>query len=360
MRSWILVLAVFLVACQQDPYSGKPDVSTTPPKGGPVDKPDPQPNGTFALEVPDLMNFVEGQRNDYALKVEVPKPGAPRVVVQGLPPGMTYDSVAQKLTWTPDFQAANDPANPGLGTRNFVVQVQLFSTTDKIQSLTKRSVVVVTDTPQPKNLKTSPEASASEGRELSHFIEWEDKDFPTGPFEANITGLPVGYRIEWPNKSIPRFRLVWTPPPGTVKNKSSDQISGSVILFSPRGKILDFTIRWNIINVAMPPIASGPTNISQTGDVDFVLMAEDPNVEANPQWSIQNKPSDGTFVIANSVIASGPNGEPRVLALISWKQIPKERIGTVIELQMQACVQGACVPYPVKVTLNAPTARGGR
>ncbi len=184
---WLILLFV-LVGCQQNPYEGRAGVQAPPPKRPEQKK--LEPKGAFALEVPSLMAFTEGVRTEVEIKGAVPAGGEARFVMNGLPPGMVFDANTRKLTWTPDFQAANDPNDPTVATRLYTIEVRLSSSVDPIQSLTKTAILQVKDVPQPINIKSPLSVVGTEGQMLIQPIEFEDLEYPNGPFDAYLEGFP--------------------------------------------------------------------------------------------------------------------------------------------------------------------------
>lgn len=350
MRVRYLIAFLLLAGCQQNPYKGRPGVQAPTIKK--EEKPKVEPTGAYALVVPDMMAFTEGVRTEVEIIGSVPTPGNIRFVVNGLPSGMVFDPQTNKLIWTPDFQAANDPQDPTVRTRFYNIEVQLFSTADALTSLTKTAVLQVKDTPQPLNIKSALSIAGSEGQPITHVIEFEDLEFPTGPFEALIEGFPAGTKLEWPDHKIPRFQITWQPDFNAVRGRAQEILGGKVALHNPRGRRLEFQTQWTIANVVAPPRVAGPSDIDQGPSVDFIVIAEDVNNEDPPQWKVVNGPTEGDFRVQNETLSGGPL--PRSMGVVTWKRIPRNKLGSPVTVDLQACVKStSCTNHQVRVQANA-------
>src|SRR5262249_33356129 len=135
----LLAAALALSACQHDPYGGKKPADGAPPQKH--EKPDPLP-GSNSLQTPGTMNFIEGQKGEFVVRGLV-KAGNPVIQLSNLPTGVTYDQVTQKLTWTPDYAAANDPRDPAILIRVYPVKVSLFSSEDMSTELVVADVNLI-------------------------------------------------------------------------------------------------------------------------------------------------------------------------------------------------------------------------
>jgi len=360
----ILVVLAFalsaLTACQdvfkQNPYGGQPPSDGAPPKVD--DKPkEPQP-GADSLQIPAKMTFNEGSPGEYIVKVSVKGKGNAVLTFSGLPGGVQYDQAAQRLKWTPDYKAANDPSNPNVISKEYDVEVILTSDENPgIIRLKENVVLRVDDTPMPANLLSPLDARGREGQILVHEIKWQDQEFPTGPFEAAIAGLPQDVFVEWPDKKVPAFKLKWNPQYDKIVNKTFEDFVGHVQIFNPRGKRLDFNVRWSINNQYVAPTVGGPTSIIQRGDIDFVVMSEDINNEQAPTWSFKVALPYGLSSITNTPVPGAPR--PQTTGIISWKAIPPDKLGIPVNVELQACVQWSyCKTHKVTVIPQAMIMQG--
>lgn len=340
-----LTLTVWLTGCKQDPYSGKKAVGVRPPQEKPKEGPAP---GAFALEAQDIMVFNEGQLNEYYVKGAVPQPGTAVVEFKNLPPGANYNPTTQKLTWAPDYQAANDPNNPLQVSRNYLVDIRLYNNQDPSIAISRQVYMTVNDTPRPAGVKSPLEMNGTEGRPLLHRIDFEDQEYPSGPFEITVAGLPNDIQIDWPNRSVPSFNLKWMPGYDKLIGQLNADFNGHIVLYNPRGKRLEFNIKWTIYNQFSAPIVAGPTDITQPVDVDFVVMAEDLNGEFTPQWT-STHPGYGNLTVVTQAVSGG--GRPRSAGLVSWKSIPADKLGTTATLQLKACLPSTtlCSIHTVRV-----------
>lgn len=349
MRNWIIATALIFVGCEQNPYHGRNGVEEPQPKGpGPKPIVKPGPTGAYSLKAEDVMNFVEGKNAEFYIRGTVPAPGTPVISVTSMPAGMTFDSSTGKLSWLPDFQAANDPANPQATTRSYIVRAEIYSTDNPAVVLGRDVVIVVQDAPQPAALNTGLEASSVENSELVHQVSFTDQEFPSGPFSVALTGFPDGVKIDWPSAAVGDFRLRWVPGYQTVVGRASGTFGGHVMIFNPRGKRLEFDVKWTVSDVVAAPRLAGPQDVSQSGDLDFILLADDLNGESGPQWSAVNPPSDGAFSVRTQPINGATGDLPRSMALVKWSKIPKNALGQPYDIELRACVHGnTCSSYVV-------------
>lgn len=346
MKALIFLTAmVGLIACQKDPYGGKTPTDGAPEK--PIQKPEPLP-GANGLQIQSTMNFLEGQKGEFIVKGLV-KTGSPVVVFTNLPAGAAYDKNAEKLIWTPDYAAANDPRDPAILMQIYTVKAALFSSDDMSTELLTADVdLIVKDSPKPASLKSPLEMTGTEGSMLTHKIDFEDQEYPQGPFEIALSGLPAEAQLIWPDRKVPSFTLQWTPSYTKVLNSTSANFTADITLYNPRGKRLQFSIRWTIDDNHLAPVTAGPNSVAQPGDMDFIVMAEDPNGEMAPDWQPKLKPPYGFFTVTTQAI-NGP-GLPKSTGIVSWKGVPKDKLGTPQNAELNACVNGfVCTTH--KVTL---------
>lgn len=354
----ILTVLVAIAGCdsnpvtgKQNPYDGKGELQDP---GKPKDTPtkDEKPVGALSLYVDQQMLFVEGGAGEYGVKATVPVGGNLVVEVNGLPPGMVYDATTMKLKWTPDYQAANDPNNPNTNSRQYPIEVRAYDSKNPIEQKVQAALVVVNDTPRPAGLKSVPDKLGIEGSPMAHIIDFEDLEYPTGPFSVSVSGLPIDAVVDFPNNTMPRFILRWTPTFDKVINKMEEIYTGNVIIYNPRGKRLDFNVVWTIANRIAPPQVGGPTDVSESGTIHFMVMAEDQNGEYIPQWSGIH-PGFGTLNVSTTPVTGGL-GRPKSMGSVAWSGIPADKLNKTHILNLRACVQGSnCASHQVRVIPTA-------
>jgi hypothetical protein len=360
MNALVLVAVVLgLVACKNDPYGGKKPSDGAPPKK--TEKPEPLP-GADALVIQDVMLFLEGKKGEFSIHNAVKGNGKPVLQFNGLPNGAVYDAVNQKLIWTPDYASANDPRDPAILNKNYLVDVSLVSSDDLATVRLSRKVILnVTDVAKPAAVKSPLDMTGDEGVQLTHIIKFEDQEYPNGPFEIALSGLPLGAELLWPDRKVPSFTLRWLPGFTEVKNVNSANFTGDITLYNLRGKSLQFSVNWKINDRKQLPRTSGPTSVIQgAGDLDFMVMAEDLNGEEVPEWKVRSGPPYGIFSVSPQA-SPGP-GLPRIIGLVTWKAIPKDKLGTIQEVTLEACVDFSyCTQYKVKLLpVATPPSQGAR
>lgn len=362
MKNALILAGIILTlaACNQDPYHGK-EVTGVPPK--PAPKPT-EPEGINKLQPEqEIMDFTEGKKSEYFIRALVKNNGTPVVQFTNLPAGAVYDKAAQKIIWTPDYAAANDPRDPSILVRRYKVDVSLFSSNDMSTIVDSRTLAFdVKDTPKPASVKSPLDMNGREGQILAHVINFEDQEYPNGPFEIALSGLPLEAELVWPDRRVPSFTLRWTPGYTKVHNNpGTADFNGDITLYNPRGKRLQFSIHWSISNQAVAPTTAGPNSVAQPGDLDFIVMAEDPNGEESPEWTARVKPSYGFFNVTSQPV-TGP-GLPKSTGIVSWKGVPKDKLGTVVNVELSACVNSAFTCSTHKVSLlpmPTPPNKGAR
>lgn len=358
-KSLLIALIVGLSACgQQDPYKDKGSDWQDPNNPKDREQKKPEEKGALALYMPDDLLFVEGSKGEYDVKFTVPSGGSAAIEFKDLPKGVVYNATTKRLEWTPDYQAANDPNNPAIVSKTYYFTALVYDTRKPVETIEKRSRIIVNDTARPAGVKSGLEMLGLEGTPMAHIIEFEDQEYPAGPFDASVSGLPLDVVVDWPNKTQPRFLLRWTPGYDKIINRPQDTYTGHVTIYNPRGKRLEFNVVWTVSNRVIAPIIAGPTSVSQPVDVDFVAMAEDLNNEYIPQWTAIH-PGYGILTVNTQTVVGA--GRPKSAGIVSWKNIPPAKLGIAATVQLRACVQtSVCTTYSVQVLPTAArvTAKG--
>ena len=82
---------------------------------------------TFSIDTVNEVDFQEGVQGTFKVVGYVPS-GQPQLTFQGLPTGAVYDPTAGTVTWTPDYNAANDPNDPTVVVKTYTVTITLNRT----------------------------------------------------------------------------------------------------------------------------------------------------------------------------------------------------------------------------------------
>ena len=379
---WLLLVAA-MAGCNSNPYSDKPETQPEKPAAPsgpskptqpskpptvvvpnpvipPVPDPNtpeppappPQPPPVLSLAVDDVMDFVEGQDGQYPVRAQVSAPGKAMLEFVGLPKGMNFDSGTGFLKWTPNMEDANDPKNPMVVEKNSVITVRLYSDKDPKSILQKHVLIVVRDFPRKFQFMGQPaeELSFAEGQTWTQTIRFLDEDFPTGPFQVMLLGLPTQVKLQ-ANAGQPEFTLQFAPEYGFAP-PAGLVFKGEIQVIDPRGRVLRLPQTWNVKDVRLSPILAGPAEAaSQGSSVRFFLFAEDPNGDELPAVDFVTRPGFGKAVLTPTRIAQA--GNPRLMVQVDWSEIPKEKFGTMETLTFKACTSAAgCTNLALPVRFN--------
>jgi hypothetical protein len=312
-----IALLVAVTGCKQDPFPTNGVILLEKPKEkAPILPP-------LVLDIPDSIEFREGEANEVAFKAKVPDPATPIVTVQDLPEGATFDSAAMKLLWTPDFAAGNEPNDPTARFRSYVVVFTLRSSLDSVTSVTRRALVTVRDVPRAIDIGVpAGDRELTEGKEFVETVTIKSEDYPDGPFNLNLTNLPQAAKVEpvtgdpksWTIKYTPDLRAVtvednWS---GSGHYKFLD-VKYTVVL--PNGTAVSKLSKWKLVDTRQFAAISAPKNVVQGTDINFTLVAEDVNGETlsvsgstHPIISLANGPFGSTAT--DPVDAATASGSP--------------------------------------------------
>lgn len=366
--STLLTALLVSTACTQNPFptSGRV-VQREPEKPAPVVPP-------LILDTPETVEVMEGQLSEFAIGASVPAPGKPLLAIQGLPEGAVYDANTGKVSWTPGFQAANDPRDLSVIVRTYPLKLQLSSSEDPVTITQRSTLLVVRDVSRPMKLTVPPETQPTqlkEGQLHEQTIEVQSEDYPQGPFEIQVKNLPVGAIVQRDLTNPARFKIIYTPSFREVNvNETFSSFSIfvdkklEVSVFGPRGVNATANTIWRIFDVREKAIVLSPVKITQGTSVAFSISAEDPNGEEAPTLSLAPRPNFGLSEL--KVESTNPGNpargvNPSTVATFRWTQIPPEKIGTTADVNFKACVKRSrwvkdfCTDQVVKVTFELET-----
>lgn len=324
--------AFVLVGCQVDPFPANTPLAVDKPNTRPIDKP-------WGIEVSERMEFYEGSRNDYAVKAHVPPPATPRIAVVDLPVGATFDSVTGTLSWLPDYAAGNDPRDPTAESRTYPVRVLLSSSSEPQSVMEKQVSLVVYNVSRSVDLKWNvSQFQMTEGKPFAADVEIKSADYPQGPFQFLITGLPSGVEIQPVVSSPTLFRVRYTPSLDVV-GRNDDYSNGifsrvwkaEAIVVDPSGHKTLTTFNWRVVDARQDAVISAPSSVQQLDDIRLQVVSMDPNFEESPKVSVAPV-KFGTLDLQEE-----KEGFTTRTA-IRWSGIPENQIGTTSSLDIRACV----------------------
>ncbi len=304
-----LVMLVAVAGCKQNPFPKEGEILNEKP----VEKPPILP--PLVLDIPDTIDFREGEANELVFKAKVPSPATPIVTITDLPDGATFDSTKMKIVWTPDFSAGNEPNDPTARFRTYTVSFTLRASTDVVTSVTRRALITVRDVPRDVIVNVpAGDRDLQEGKEFIEKISIESVDYPKGPFTLNLTNLPQAAKVEAVAGDPTKWTIRYTPDLRSVTVE--DQWSGSghykymdvkYTVVVPSGNAFTKTSRWKLNDARQFAAISAPKNVVQGTDINFTLVAEDTNGESlsvggstHPTISLSNGGGTAEEEAANS------------------------------------------------------------
>lgn len=345
----LLSLVILFVGCEQDPYPG----ATNDEGGLRGDRRREQnpPKIALAIVIPDKVNLQEGNKFVQKIKVEVQKPGKPIVEVDNLPDGAVFDPKELTITWQPDFNAGNDPADPTIRVRRYNITIRLFTTEPgrENESLVRELPLFVYDTPRNFEVKARDEAYVVEGQTLSYDFEIKSEDYPQGPFNVFSSDIPANSKIE--KLSETRYRVIYTPDYHHVKlghNATSCLrpswenncfiYKGSITALNPAGHRTEKELKIQIQDKRLPVELSTPTNMESGLSVSFSVSAVDPNGEVAPEISLASSlPEYGEF---KTFLEENAENNFSVLHVV-WFDIPPSYNGSRSSFSFNSCVRSS-------------------
>ncbi len=335
LASSAALVALTLSGCQVDPFPADGRISPEKPVERPVAKP-------WGIEVPERMEFLEGEASEYTIRAHVPSPAMPILAVAELPPGAVFDPATGKLNWEPDFSAGNDPRDPTSESRTYVSRVLLSSSLEPQSVIEKAMMLVVRNSARSVELEWStPKFELTEGRNFSTTVTVKSEDYPAGPFQFFIGGLPSGVQVARDSRDPSRFKVDYTPGLDLVSR--NDSFSGGVfsktwkaeaVVIDPSGRKTLTNLDWKVIDSRLEPVISAPASVQQLDDIRLEALSLDPNLEDAPIVNVA-RPTFGTLDVTNET--SGVTTRTS----IRWHGIPEDRIGTTSSLEIRACVYGS-------------------
>lgn len=362
-RKFVAVLGTALLFGCQNPYptAGGGKISAEPAPVPDVVVP------PLVLRVPEFVEVAEGAEAVLAIEARVKEGEEPVVRVGQLPPGAVYDAAKSVIRWTPAFDAANDPANAEITSKEYTIAITLHSSQDPITVLKKQIKVLARDTPRAFTINPGLAMRVTEGALLSRVITVESVDFPNGPFKLEGQGLPLGSELKLRNPNNPReYILTYTPDPHAVIRSgygdSSKSFSLKFVATTSRGLRTETTAMLTIDDDRKLPSVSAPAEVLQGLNVNFSISIEDLNGEREPSLRLNGAAPFGIVDVARNRVLDEPDAflrpNPSAQYTITWKGIPEDQIGKSTNLSFRACGGYdalTCRDFPVRVRFEQDT-----
>jgi hypothetical protein len=316
----------------------------------------------FSLDVPDVIEWKEGEAQTVELNARVPEPGHALLTAAGLPPDASFDAKTGKVIWTPGFDAADDPKDPTQVSKTFPVKFTIRSDRDQVSFVTRTVYFLVHNVARNFSLDVSGSSSGytlTENRDFTLTVNVKSEDFPSGPFNFLPEGLPSGAQIV--KVSATQYQIKYHPSLSEVT--SADRSDFSCNCFSkdfkinlsasnPRGEITQVnSLTLTVRDDRQAPAISGPSQVVQGTNGIFAVSAIDPNGESTPSLKITKDPGVGYIAAHES-----PTNLQNTLQ-VEWKGVPQNLQGTIQDFNLQSCVPAArngtkCANYVVHVQVS--------
>lgn len=326
--SFLVLLS--LASCKQDPYPEVGQISATQSQEQrPVEPP-------LAIAIDDVVEFNEGRYKEYVFRVSVKEPGKAMVTIDGLPPGVSFDSENNLIKWTPSYFDGNDLGDPSIKSRIYPVTVWLRNSLDPIRALRKTINFVVYDSPQVIDIQTSSRTSVEEGQKFSNTFTINNADYPNGPFRVVTTDFPANTTLVKVNENT--FKLEFTPDHYHV-NRKLDGISkiykGKIIVANPANHTMSKDLNITIYDKRLESKIVAPEKLIQGLDVSFQVVGYDLNKEITPIVTmVSSKPSFGKFTFQE--IKNIENNS--TVLNVAWNDIPPTHNGEDFTFTFRSCV----------------------
>jgi hypothetical protein len=357
--AWFLAAAFGLSACQ-DPFP--PDRDFSPQKPAAKEPPLAMP---YSIEVPGVMQFKEGETGEFEIKARVPAPGTPVVEVIGLPEGAAFSRSHLTLSWTPGYDAGNDPEDESSLFKRYTAKVRVSSSETPDAVLEEPIVLWVIDSLRPIQIDIPSQVEVKEGEVYSRKIKITSPDFPRGPFTISGKPLPEGLRVDEVEGDPTAFVMHYAPGFRTVQNTHSVDNQGyfrdlefTFRVGLVRGKSPERQVKWRVRDQRQTPKISGPLEITETNDVTFNLSSEDLNGEQDPVITLVQRPSFGQVKV-QSLMGPSKLNQPKLAGVsVRWHDIPPSQYGKEGTFVFKACVAPLlngvplCGTHTTKVTLS--------
>jgi hypothetical protein len=362
----VIVLCSALFSCkQEDPY----------PQGGalaPLEEITQDiVDGAWGADYEATMEFKEGRKSEHRLKFIVPKPGKPIVRVENLPSssiqlieteeevtinGVIKKEAVWKLVWTPEYETANDIADPTIKQKIYKVDFWLFSTDNEVNGQRHQALLKVLDTPRKFETNLAIYNSVTEGESKKISFDIENEDYPLGPSNVYVAENYNWIRVE--NVDHNTFNLVLEPQHFLVKKLSSSSSSSvnfdlNVQVVAKDGRKLSKKTTISVSDARLSPEVNLPSELTGTHFL-FNVSATDLNGEVEPTISIVNNgnlPTFGEMSFTKQITPNQNSVYPSSNYLFSWKHISIDYMNTSHKITFNVCTRNTSCERK-EVTLN--------
>ena len=349
-----LIAASLLGGCKDNPY----------PTDGTLAKQDRATHiveSTLALEARTSTEFLEGVKGTVFLKVKVPSGKTPQITFENLPSDAIFDEQQLAIVWTPNYLAANDPKDPKVVEKTYLVRIYLRTLEDKITTKTIEIALHVKDNPQKLSIDGDDKLILVEGSPANTSVFVKSEDFSAGPFTIRTENLPSWVTVKSDPQDPTHFLINANPDYSIVKSSSrceyykycAETVQWLLKASDIRGHESQIQFNWEVRDQRLKPIFVSPKDVTQGPQVSFMIYAEDPNLEVFPKVTSTDENLPGNLEITAMSTAAN-----RGVYTVHWYDIPAKLMGTTKHLSFQVCVLGSyavadnCENFGVNVYLS--------
>ena len=367
LKSLLLLSFLFIAfACDNEPYPE--DAENGDLRRNPRRETNP-PTVAMSIILPsEDVTLFEGKPFVQKIKVAVPNPGKPIVEVENLPKGAIFDPEELTITWKPGFTDGNDPKDPTIKVRRYLVTVRLFTTEPGRENEKKERVLPLSvyDVPRIFEIDAKDKRYLKEGETLSYEFEINNEDYPQGPFNVYSSDIPANAKIVRINDT--QFRLEYTPDYHHVKLNGNAQdcmasrwkklcynYVGKLTAINPAGHKAEKEIKIEIEDKRQHVELSTPSDMENGLDISFSVSAIDPNGEIAPEISMDSlEPEFGEFT---TELTKDEENNFSVLH-VKWSDIPPSHNGQKKSFSFKSCAlssptsTGSCKHQSFAVTIK--------
>lgn len=329
-----------LTGCKANPFpeDGRQKLETPPIV--------PQEVPSFTIVDPPLIETVEGDRTNVPISVRSTLPGTLSLQLLNattLPSWISFNPATSQLSLNPDYEAATDPREIRRTSRTYELKFKVRSSESELIGSERTVRLEVKDTPRSFVLTPSiANPAVAEGNLVSLQLTVQDQDFPRGPFQLLIEGLPVSATFA-PGTVPGVYTVQYTPPFNTVLRTDptfpSKQTNMRILVVNPRGRELAQSLTLTVNDVRKAVVFSGPTDLRGNTSVGTQIRVDDPNGEGAPELAVLQSPNFGVFApLRLEQTNDGTNGLPAFSVYsVSWLDIPPNRLGSVANFEVRGC-----------------------
>lgn len=345
----LLGILGFVLGCHSNPYSG----FSGNYKKNPVEN-KPTLCGNFCIDAPPLVEIMEGSTSQVKIVGRV-QTGTPIITFDNIPSWATYDVTTGILTCAPKIGDATDPNKPTETLRNYLVSVNLSSTSTGNAKSQQAIVIAVHHLAQGMQITGFDTGlRVNEGDSYQNIFQIHSLDFPNGPFYISGIDFPAGVKIASTGDPT-KFSVTYAPSFTTIKTSNfqrtcfdrnydphmCNDLNFNLNVVDPRGNMSTVPVSWQVLDIRQNPLVVSPSPVTATfPTADFYVQVEDPNGEVPPQVSYVT-PSGGSSVAQTTTASSGATATNNPYSMIHfvWSGNPSSSKGSTQYLDIKSCVQ---------------------